>query len=76
MEKPVHSFAELFRQLGLPDDLESVDAFIARHRPLAGHLPLADAPFWTPAQSRLLCEGLADDADWSELVDALSARMR
>ena len=34
MEAPIHPFAELFKQLGLPDDAVSIDQFIASHSPL------------------------------------------
>ncbi len=34
MEAPIHPFADLFKQLGLPDDPESIDQFITSHSPL------------------------------------------
>jgi Protein of unknown function (DUF2789) len=37
---------------------------------------LEDAPFWSPAQARLLREELAEDADWSEVIDRLSLALR
>lgn len=76
MESSMHTMSNLFAQLGLPSDSDSIDAFIAAHRPLAGSSTLADAPFWTPAQASFLREELAEDADWAELVDQLSARLR
>lgn len=72
MEMAVHRFPELFAQLGLDADLESIRSFIATHAPLPGDLRLEDAPFWTPAQARLLREALTVDADWSEVVDRLN----
>lgn len=69
-------FAELFAQLGLPDDEASIQQFLQQH----GHLPptvrLEDAPCWTPAQARLLRESLAQDADWAEVVDRLNLALR
>ena len=50
--------------------------FIERHAPLPGVVALADAPFWTAAQSRLLRETWAADADWAPLVDRLDAALR
>ena len=76
MEPNHHRFSELFAQLGLPATPEDIAAFIAVHRPLPGQLRLEDAPFWTPAQARLLREELAEDADWAELVDQLNAALR
>lgn len=76
MEQPVHSFTQLFAQLGLPSDEGSIRHFIGRNSPLAEHLDLADAPCWTPAQAAFLREAVADDADWAEAADALSAALR
>lgn len=33
MEQPVHYFSELFEQLGLRSDAESIEHFIQRHSP-------------------------------------------
>lgn len=76
METPFHRFGELFAQLGLPDDPAEIARFIARHAPLAGELKLEDAPFWTPAQARFLRDAVAEDSDWAEVVDQLSAALR
>lgn len=76
MESSHHRFSDLFDQLGLPAAPDDIAAFIAAHRPLPGALRLEDAPFWTPAQARLLCGALAEDADWAELVDQLNAALR
>ncbi|MBO9687871.1 DUF2789 domain-containing protein [Roseateles chitosanitabidus] len=72
MESTVHPFAELFAQLGLPSGEADIRAFIQRHRPLAGDVAVADAPFWTPEQSRALRDMLLQDADWAEVVDQLN----
>ena len=50
MDNSHHPFHELFAQLGLPCDAQSIAQFIWRHSPLPGHVALADADFWTPAQ--------------------------
>jgi len=71
-----HLLTDLFRQLGLPDDGLAIESFIAAHRPLPGATRLADAPFWTPAQARFLCEEIAEDADWAEIVDRLDVALR
>lgn len=76
MESGLHTLCELFRQLGLPDDLPSMEQFIARHRPLASGIKLQEAPFWSKAQRDFLCQAINNDADWAELVDQLDARLR
>lgn len=76
MNTTFHRFSELFAQLGLPTDPASVAGFLQANRPLPGHVALADAPFWSPAQANLLREEWADDADWAEVVDRLDAALR
>lgn len=69
------AFSDLFDQLGLPADGASIRRFIGAHRLPDGVL-LDQARFWTPAQSRLLRESLAQDADWAPMVDRLNVAMR
>lgn len=76
MDQPVHALKDLFAQLGLADDPDAIAAFIRTHSPLPDHISLADAPFWSPAQAAFLREELAEDADWAELIDQLSAALR
>lgn len=76
MEMAHHRFPELFAQLGLEADPESIRLFIATHAPLAGDVRLEDAPCWTPAQARLLREALVEDADWAAVVDRLNLALR
>ncbi len=76
MDLSVHRFRELFAQLGLPRDEQTIRQFIAAHSPLAADIVLADAPFWTASQAAFLCEEISRDADWAELVDQLNAALR
>jgi hypothetical protein len=76
MELPVHALKDLFAQLGLANDANAIAAFIKAHSPLPETVKLADAPFWTTSQAAFLREELAEDADWAELVDQLSAALR
>ncbi|MBF7730207.1 DUF2789 domain-containing protein [Pseudomonas sp. N040] len=76
MHSPAHPFHQLFEQLGLPSDDAAIRAFLKANSPLAEHLELAAAPFWTPAQASLLREAISEDADWAEVVDALSLALR
>lgn len=76
MEPPVHNLQSLFKQLGLPDDPDSINQFVAVHSPLKGDLKLADAFFWTDSQRQFLREGILEDADWAEVVDELDVLLR
>lgn len=76
MDQPIHPFTELFAQLGLPSDEQSIRQFIASHTPLGAGIALAEAPFWTPAQAAFLREEILEDADWAEVVDQLNAALR
>lgn len=76
MESPMHDLSALFKQLGLPADPASIDAFIARHAPLPATLALSEAPFWTAAQAAFLQEEIVEDADWAEIVDQLDLLLR
>lgn len=76
MEHGFHPLSELFAQLGLANDATSIEDFIARHRPLAHDVPLADAHFWSESQRQFLREAIAQDADWAEAVDHLDALLR
>jgi len=71
-----HSLQDLFAQLGLPADDEAIDHFVATHRPLADHIRLADAPFWSASQAQFLREEIGEDADWAEVVDRLNVMLR
>jgi maleylacetoacetate isomerase len=75
MEAPFHDMADLFRQLGLPDDPAAIDQFIRDHRPLPAGMRLCEAPFWTAGQAQFLRDDIRDDADWSAAADALALRL-
>ncbi|SDP39777.1 Protein of unknown function [Rhodoferax sp. OV413] len=76
MDTSTHRFTELFAQLGLPSDAQSIAHFLAMHSPLAGNIQLPDATFWSPAQAAFLREALLQDSDWAEVVDQLSEALR
>ncbi|KRC04083.1 hypothetical protein D9M68_870030 [compost metagenome] len=76
MEKSFHRFSDLFAQLGLSSDPASIEAFLLDHAPLPDDVRLADAPFWSAAQSALLREEILEDADWAEVVDQLNVALR
>ena len=74
MDTNPHNLPNLFKQLGLPGQAADIDAFIATHR-LPQGTALVDAAFWTPGQAAFLKQSLADDSDWSEVVDELATRL-
>lgn len=76
MEKTTHSFAELFKQLGLPSSHEAMELFLKKHRPLHPSTRLEDASFWNPSQGHFLKEQISMDADWVGLIDQLSLALR
>lgn len=76
MDQPIHQFSDLFAQLGLPNDEQSIQQFIITNSPLRSDLDLADAPFWTDSQAAFLKEEKLEDADWAELVDHLNLALR
>lgn len=71
MELPNPDLPGLFAQLGLENDENSIDAFVARHR-LPDEVKLIDAEFWTPQQAAFLKEELRADAEWAPVVDELN----
>lgn len=71
-----HTFPELFKQLGLPDDHQSIASFLSVHRPLDGATALEDAAFWSPSQRNFIKEQLANDADWVGVLDQMSVALR
>jgi hypothetical protein len=75
MDAHLHTMNNLFAQLGLPSDPDSVEAFIAAHRPLGDGVALYRAPFWSPSQRAFLKEEIIEDADWAGVIDELNARL-
>ena len=72
MDKPIHPFSEIFKQLGLPDDPVEIDRFITTHSPIDVDVKLVDAPFWNDSQRAFLKESYTADADWIPMIDQLN----
>ena len=70
-----HNLSELFVQLGLPAGSGDIEQFIAS-RKLDPTTPLHEAPFWNESQSAFIREAIEQDADWAEVIDDLSMRLR
>ena len=69
------SMATLFDQLGLPSQVSQIDAFIESHS-IPARQKIDQATFWNGSQSSFLAEGLAQDSDWTELIEQLDAQLR
>ena len=74
MDTSKHDLAALFGQLGLPNNTQDINNFIATHY-LPPDTPLAQANFWSRSQAMMIAEALAEDADWAEMADELAARL-
>ncbi|WP_405599825.1 MULTISPECIES: DUF2789 domain-containing protein [unclassified Pseudoalteromonas] len=75
MDTTKHDITTLFAQLGLPNSEAQIDEFIASHD-LQDTTLLQEASFWDEAQQHFLAESLAEDGDWSEVIDELDVRLR
>lgn len=76
MESQVHSLNSLFAQLGLADDEQGINEFIAAHKPIPAGVELHDASCWNDSQAAFLKQSITEDADWAEVVDHLNAMLR
>lgn len=76
MDTAFHPLTDLFKQLGLPSDCNSISQFISTHAPLDPGMVLADAPFWSDTQREFLSDELLKDADWAESIDLLNGQLR
>ncbi|MDU8501565.1 DUF2789 domain-containing protein [Pseudomonas syringae] len=74
MEPTTTTINDLFVQLALDSDDESIDTFIASHL-LPDDVKLIDADFWTQRQADFLKEQLHEDAEWAMVVDELNVRL-
>lgn len=75
MDTTIHTFADLFVQLGLDSDEISIRRFCAHHK-ISGETLLPDADFWTPQQAQFLRESWHQDSDWVLLIDHLNTSLR
>ncbi len=76
MDMSSHNLQSLFEQLGLPSSEEQISIFLDQHSPLDPDVTLVEAAFWNPGQRAFLIETLAEDSDWTELVEHLDAVLR
>lgn len=74
MDTGSHALPELFAQLGLETDPQSIEQFI-QHHDLPTGLSITKAPFWSDAQAAFLKESIAQDSDWAPAVDELATAL-
>lgn len=61
----------LFLQLGLEADEQSIAGFIVDHQ-LPTEVSILEAPFWNEGQRQFLAEQLKADAAWTIVIDQLN----
>ena len=72
IDTSTHNMSNLFTQLGLPDDPQSIEQFINTHGRLAPNILISGAPFWTSVQATFLKDEILKDADWVGVIDELN----
>lgn len=75
MDRSAHNMNGLFSQLGLDDTRSGIYHFIKCHK-IQDDYKIAEAPFWNSAQVSFLQGALAEDGDWSEVIDQLDTMLR
>lgn len=76
METLSHDIYSLFEQLGLDNNDAAIDAFINKHKPVAPHVLIHQADFWSRSQADFLQQAIEEDADWANAVDQLNTMLR
>lgn len=75
MDTSKHDMNGLFDQLGLDSTRSGIYHFVKSHN-IQSDLKIDEAPFWNSAQANFLSESVAEDGDWSEIIDQLDAMLR
>ena len=76
MDLSNHNLPNLFAQLGISNSHQDIEKFVKANKGISSELKLHQAPFWNESQSSFLCEAIAEDSDWSEIVDTLDTLLR
>lgn len=76
MDRSKHDLAGLFAQLGLDDTRSGIYHFVKLHKIRQDDVLLAQAEFWSSSQASFIADELAQDGDWSEIIDQLDAMLR
>ena len=72
----IFNLNDLFKQLGLPNTDQDIAAFVSRQESLTPDVKLQDASFWGENQALFLSEAIAEDANWSHVVEELDVLLR
>jgi len=75
MDRSNHNMQGLFAQLGLDDTRSGIYHFIKAHK-IQADITIAEADFWSSSQASFISDSLAEDGDWSEIIDQLDAMLR
>ena len=73
MQSSVHTMSDLFLQLGLPADAQSIAAFIEKHAGACQTCTLPYASIWTHSQRTFLKEAINEDSDWAIPAEQLTS---
>jgi hypothetical protein len=73
MEQNHTALSDLFAQLGLSSDPQSMSEFVQKNAGLPAEIKIENADIWTKQQSDFLRTALAEDAEWAELIDQLNS---
>lgn len=66
----------LFEQLGLESSDEAIEKFLNRYSHIPQNLPLHEVSIWNRSQAAFLRQAIAEDSEWSYLVDHLDTMLR
>jgi hypothetical protein len=76
MDRSNHNIPTLFAQLGLDNTRSGIYHFVKLHKIADNRTRLSQAEFWSPSQASFIEDALAEDGDWSEVIDQLDAMLR
>ncbi|WP_218352816.1 DUF2789 domain-containing protein [Alteromonas lipotrueiana] len=66
---------DLFEQLGLDSDEDSIESFIEKHRGMNDSRHIEEAPFWNDGQKAFLKQAIHEDAAWVVVIDDLNTQL-
>jgi len=76
MEHNHTDMSDLFAQLGLSSDEQSIAEFTQNNGGLPAEVKLENADIWTKQQADFLRSALVEDSEWAELIDQLNVMLR
>ena len=76
MEQYHTALSDLFAQLGLSSDQQSMSEFVQKNSGLPAAIKIENADIWTKQQGDFLRSALAEDGEWAEVIDQLNVLLR